>query len=65
MVCMSSFLLFFLYIYIQDKILVYVVPLNEKIFEEIKYYIKEKDAGLPLLTQHPRYIRLIINGQYR
>jgi hypothetical protein len=41
----------------QEKVMVHVVPLNEQIFGPVKDHIKRKDAALPILTAHPRFIR--------
>ena len=39
------------------RVLVYVVQLGGRVFQEVKDYVKQRDAELPLLIEHPRYIR--------
>ena len=42
-----------------SKILIFIVQLNENIYDEIKDYVIEQDRGLPILMQHPRYLRYL------
>ena len=39
------------------RVLVLVVRLTDAVFQDVKAYVKGKDAELPILTPHPRYIR--------
>ena len=41
------------------RILIFIVSLTEAIYSEIKTYVMERDRGLPILVQHPRYLRYL------
>ena len=43
----------------QERILIFVIKLTDLVFDEIKDYVKTKDKELPILTQHPRYVRYL------
>ena len=42
-----------------SRILIYIIKLNDKVYNDIKTHIMHLDRGLPILTQHPRYLRYL------
>ena len=42
-----------------NKVLIFIVSLNDTIYEEIKTYVMERDRGLPMMISHPRYLRYL------
>ena len=42
-----------------NKVLIFIVSLNDTIYEEIKTYVMERDRGLPIMMSHPRYLRYL------
>ena len=42
-----------------SKVLIFIVTLNDTIYEEIKTYVMDRDRGLPIMMSHPRYLRYL------